>query len=918
MGYATNEALPMTVYYRNTNSLGPGNKMQRPTLQELRKGLENYEPLVGVGVSLHLFWSCFLTPTTNLRDAPKFGWIKGVFFGCLLNIWGVMLYLRLSWVVGQAGIGLATVIIMLSAVVTTVTTLSMSAICTNGEVKGGGAYYLISRSLGPEFGGSIGIIFSIASAVAVAMYVVGFAETVRDLLKENGALIVDEVNDVRIIGLITIVFILAVALVGLKWVVRTQVILLAVLIISILDVIIGTFIGPQNASSKAQGFLGYQDGVFQTNFMPDFRGEGFFSVFAIFFPAATGILAGVNISGDLKNPHTAVPKGTLLAILVSSLVYIVLAWLIGATYARDATGLVMSVAVVNGSSQSNVTSIPTCDTMKCLFGLYFDNQAMQKASGWGPIVTAGIFASTLSSAIASIVGAPKTFQAVCKDKLFPKIDYFGVGYGPGNEPKRGYVLAFLIACAFTAIGDLNAIAPIISNFFLIVYALINYATFVASLGRSPGWRPSFRFYNMWVSLIGALLCVAIMFLINWWAALVTIMIVVGLYKFVDYRKPNVNWGSSGQANTYMSALRFTTLLDTHEEHVKNFRPQCLVLSGRPAERPDLMYIASQLTKNSGLMMYGNVCRQKFDKISDDEEREDAKWLKEHKIKAFRATTTAHSLRTGVQAMLHLTGLGKMKPNTLVLGFKNDWQIAPLADLEGYFGVINDAFQMDFGVAILRIGKETIEFDEVSLTDSICNEDEFKRPEPVAEPLQKPEQELAFEGKQRGTIDVWWLYDDGGLTILLPYLLTLHRLWRSCDLRLFYLDIRSKHAIKADQLKMANLMKKFRIQVSSVVQVPGANTAPSGESLDAFRALPVGRELDDGPIDDKKVLRTIRIGELVRKRSNNAKLVVISLPVPVAEMTTPLMYMSWLEMLSKDLPPVLLVRGNQRSVLTFYS
>lgn len=165
---------------------------------------------------------------------------------------------------------------------------------------------------------------------------------------------------------------------------------------------------------------------------------------------------------------------------------------------------------------------------------------MEKIAGWGPIVTAGIFASTLSSALASFVGAPKTFQAVCKDKIFPRTDFFAVGHGPGNEPRRGYILTFFVAAAFIAIGDLNAIAPIISNFFLIVYALINYATFAASFGRSPGWRPSFKYYNKWVSLIGAVLCLVIMFLIKWWSALVTLIIVVALYKFVDYKKPNVS------------------------------------------------------------------------------------------------------------------------------------------------------------------------------------------------------------------------------------------------------------------------------------------------------------------------------------------------------------------------------------------
>ena len=166
---------------------------------------------------------------------------------------------------------------------------------------------------------------------------------------------------------------------------------------------------------------------------------------------------------------------------------------------------------------------------------------MEAVSGWGPIVTAGIFASTLSSALASLVGAPKAFQAVCKDHLFPYISFFGTGYGPaGDEPRRGYLLAFIIAAAFIAVGNLNVIAPIITNFFLIVYALINYAVFAASLGHSPGWRPAFKYYNMWLSLLGALLCIAMMFLINWWVALLTIFIVMILYKHVDITKPKVS------------------------------------------------------------------------------------------------------------------------------------------------------------------------------------------------------------------------------------------------------------------------------------------------------------------------------------------------------------------------------------------
>lgn len=243
----------------------------------------------------------------------------------------------------------------------------------------GGSYYLISRSLGPEFGGAIGFIFSIASAVAVAMYVVGFAETLRDILKESGHSIVDgDINDIRIIGIVTMFFVLGVALVGMKWVVRAQVILLVILVASIVDVVIGSFIGPQNTKIKNQGFIGYKSNIFNSNFSPDYRGkESFFTVFAVFFPAATGILAGVNISGDLKNPGQAIPKGTLLAILISSCVYLLLAWIAGSCVEREALGSLAAVggAIINSTNiglPSNTTQ--TCATASCKYGLLHDFQ----------------------------------------------------------------------------------------------------------------------------------------------------------------------------------------------------------------------------------------------------------------------------------------------------------------------------------------------------------------------------------------------------------------------------------------------------------------------------------------------------------------------------------------------------------------
>ena len=309
---------------------------------------------------------------------------------------------------------------------------------------------------------------------------------------------------------------------------------------------------------------------------------------------------------------------------------------------------------------------------------------------------------------------------------------------------------------------------------------------------------------------------------------------------------------------------------------------------------------------------------------------------------------ARSLRAGVQSMMHLAGLGKMRPNTVVMGFKKNWtDHKNIRDVYDYLGVINDTFELNYGLVILRMDEEQkreinvqLESDHIENSDSLFDEDEYPKSKPHSSPATKSIQEesksltspdkhsleiledrveTSLKEKQRGTIDVWWIYDDGGLTVLIPYLLSLHRAWKHCKLKIFSADIRSKHGLSPERLHMANLLKKFRIDASCVEQIEGISKKPSQESIDSFRRLPVGQELGDAPIEDQKVLRTIRIGELVRQNCTpDTRLVVISIPVPVDDVTTPFMYMSWLEVLSADLPPTLLVRGNQTNVLTFYS
>ncbi|KAF9419898.1 hypothetical protein HW555_003731 [Spodoptera exigua] len=1004
----TREALPRLDNYRNVLSL---HAAPRPTLDELHNASLSRKP--------QMMEKDLATPTLTSTNI-KFGWIKGVLMRCLLNIWGVMLFLRLSWVVGQAGVAQSMLLILTTSVVTTITALSMSAISTNGVIKGGGTYYMISRSLGPEFGGSIGLIFSMANAVACAMYVVGFGESLITLIPET-AYMVDKGWDQAIYGCITIVLLTGIVIVGMEWEAKAQIVLLVILLAAIADFCIGSIVGPKSDIEMAQGFVGYNWTVLQQNLGPDYRqfeevDYNFFSVFAIFFPAATGILAGANISGDLKS----IPKGTLLAILLTTISYLVIAVIAGWTVLRDASGDVADIA--------NWTMADCVNTSSCAYGLHNSNDVIRLVSGFGPLIYGGCFAATLSSALASLVSAPKVFQALCQDKLYPYLEFFAKGYGPNNEPVRGYVLTFVIAVAFILMGGLNQIAPLISNFFLAAYALINFSTFHASLAKPVGWRPTFRFYNMWLSLVGSLLCVAIMFVISWITALVTFGFLLTLYLLVSYRKPDVNWGSTTQAQTYKAALTGVYHLNTVTEHVKNYRPQILVLTGFPGERPILTDFTYLLTKGHSLMLCGHIMQGQVSHRGREALTSRAyQWFKGRKIKAFYSIVDDVGFKDGASALVQASGIGKLKPNILLMGFKENWQTSERNEIADYVEVMHKALDVHMALAVLRVeggqhAPEALDHDlhaylaDVNLKDlsafspnifiimciipasdiSFClgsmgDNKESKSTESLnthsrgssmsdvslgspqldrgvsADPAaskkdktQKTDEKdnsvlggtglsgvvrralggsaarrassftsvEQFTKRQAGTVDVWWLYDDGGLTLLLPYILSTRRAWSSCPLRVFTLANKNTE-LEIEERNMASLLSKFRIDYSALKMISDITRRPKDSTLAYFDKLiapfkcadddTTGITEADLVAAQDRTWRHLRLRELIAAQSGGARLVCVTLPMPRRRaVVPPALYVAWLHALATAADRTLLVRGNHAAVLTFYS
>uniref|UniRef100_A0A3P9N1F5 Solute carrier family 12 member 3 n=1 Tax=Poecilia reticulata TaxID=8081 RepID=A0A3P9N1F5_POERE len=913
-GYETLDAPPQYDFYANSQAWGRKRRF-RPSLYQLH--VINFVFLM----KLFFIHSCLvvvkiLLVCTQIR--------------CMLNIWGVILYLRLPWITAQAGIGMTWVIILLSSTITGITGLSTSAIATNGKVKGGGTYFLISRSLGPELGGSIGLIFAFANAVAVAMHTVGFAETVTDLMREHGAVMVDRTNDIRIIGIITVTALLGISMAGMAWESKAQILFFLVIMVSFASYIVGTIM-PASLEKQAKGFFSYNADIFAANFVPDWRGpEGsFFGMFSIFFPSATGILAGANISGDLKNPTVAIPRGTLMAIFWTTFSYLIISATVGSCVVRDASGSLNDTlspstpldACVGLSCQYGWDFTECINNKTCTYGISNYYQSLSMVSAFAPLITAGIFGATLSSALACLVSAPKVFQCLCKDHLYPLIGFFGKGYGKNHEPLRAYLLTYIIAACFIIIAELNAIAPIISNFYLCSYSLINFSCFHASITNSPGWRPSFRFYSKWMSLLCAVICVVIMFLLTWWAALIAIGVVFFLLGYTLYKKPDVNWGSSLQASSYNMALNHCVGLNVVEDHVKNYRPQCLVLTGPPSSRPVLLDLANCFTKDLSLMMCGNVVTVPLEKASSDSH---ISWLNQRKIKSFYRGVVASDLRCGVNMLLQGAGLGRIKPNVLMIGFKKDWRSESSLAAHNYIEILHDAFDLQYGVCVLRM-KEGLDVSRPPQSHGEINQgfDEGQdnintiTPASVSVDLE-PQHTTVFQKKQgKKTIDIYWLSDDGGLTLLLPYLLTRRKRWARCKVRVFV----GGEADKKDEQKeeVLSLIKKFRLGFQDVEVIPDIYQNPQSEK---FLPLHISLSLTSSSLEltlcDLQSLRQIRLNEVLLDYSRDAALIVITMPVGRRDGCPSSLYLAWLDVLSRDLrAPVLMVRGNQESVLTFY-
>lgn len=620
--------------------------------------------------------------TKPSKKQSKLGTFGGVFTPSLLTILGVIMYLRFGWVVGNVGLIGTLLIVTLSTSITFLTSLSIAAVATNAPVKGGGAYFLISRSLGAEIGGAVGIPLYLAQAFSVSLYIIGFSESLSAIIPAL---------DARWIGLVTTGALGALALFSTQATIKAQYVILGLIALSLVSLLLGSPL---------------EDSHIELWGVPASQSVGFWQVFAIFFPAVTGIMTGVNMSGDLKDPARSIPRGTFLAVGVGYVIYMVLPIVLAARV--DASTLVAEPLI------------------------------MERIALWGGAILLGVWGATLSSATGSLLGAPRVLQALANDKILPGWSrFFTRVSGKEKIPRAATVFTIGLTLVTVYFGNLNLIAPILTMFFLTTYAVLNVTAGIETFLKSPSFRPKFK-VHWFFSVLGALGCAAVMFLINALATVAAFLVIGMIFIWLKRRKIKGTWGGLGRG-MLSSIIRYALLRLEKEGDAKSWRPNILVLSGSPAKRWRLIELANDITNGNALFTVSTIVSESNvpqEKVKDYE-GQIADFLSNKNVQALVRVLRAPDPFTGSTQLVNAYGLGQLVPNTVLLGDTRD-----AAHLNAYSEMIRHFYKSRKNVIIV-----------------------------------KDDNNKGF--KKKRVIDVWWggMKRNGSLMIILAYLLKNSREWQ---------------------------------------------------------------------------------------------------------------------------------------------
>ncbi len=575
----------------------------------------------------------------KLKSKPtkvkKFGTFSGVFTPDVLTILGVIMYLRLGWVVGNAGFLGAVIIILLAKSITICTGLSMSSITTNIKIGAGGAYSIISKSLGLEAGGSIGIPLYIAQTLSAALYIIGFTEGWVRVFPDHSPIVVSSIAWISL---------LIVSYISAQFAIRIQYIIMTVIGISLLSF----FLTPAEPVSNFVLIGNFDDG-------------NFWIVFAIFFPAVTGIMAGANMSGDLQNPRRSIPLGTLSSIFVTMVIYI---------------GIAYVVSIVCSPTE-----------------LRSNQMIMVDKAIWGPAVIAGIMGATLSSALGSMLGAPRILQALAKQKTVPFHKFFSVKTKK-NEPRNAILFTGVVIEFALITGNLDYLASLITMFFLITYGMLNLVVFIQQSMKIISFRPTFKIPRF-VPFMGAAGSIFIMFLINPVFSFVAVTTIVILYFWLERRGLKSDWGDIRSGMFLVLAERASRLAMKFPRHQINWKPDLLVPIDNPKIWAGPLLFIRSITYPSGSIFVFSVKEEKVQETQNDLDDLIIP-LKNEGILVSSTVIEDHDFLHGAKLVLQTLKAGVFKPNVLFLTLGSDNEKDEIIKQ-----LVMQAGQNDLGITILR-------------------------------------------------------------------------------------------------------------------------------------------------------------------------------------------------------------------------
>ncbi|XP_020235873.1 cation-chloride cotransporter 1 isoform X1 [Cajanus cajan] len=852
--------------------------------------------------------------------APKLGTLMGVFIPCIQSILGIIYYIRFSWIVGMAGIGETLLLVSLCGTCTFLTSISLSAIATNGAMKGGGPYYLIGRALGPEVGVSIGLCFFLGNAVAGALYVLGAVETFlkavpsagifrETITSINGTAIAQPIqspssHDLQIYGIVVTILLCFIVFGGVKMINRVAPAFLIPVLFSVVCIFLGILLARKD--HPQEGITGLSSETFRDNWSSDYQktndagipeSDGsvtwnFNSLVGLFFPAVTGIMAGSNRSSSLKDTQRSIPVGTLAATLSTTTLYLVSLMLFGSVATRE--------------------KLLTDRLLTATIAWPFPS-----------LIKIGIILSTMGAALQSLTGAPRLLAAIANDDILPILNYFKVA--DGSEPHVATLFTAFLCVGCVIIGNLDLITPTVTMFFLLCYTGVNLSCFLLDLLDAPSWRPRWKFHHWSLSLVGALLCIVIMFLISWSFTVVSLALASLIYKYVSIKGKAGDWGDGFKSAYFQLALRSLRSLGASQVHPKNWYPIPLIFCrpwGKLPENvpchPKLADFANCMKKKGrGMSIFVSILDGDYHECAEDAKaacKQLSTYIDYKNCEGVAEIVVAPNMSEGFRGIIQTMGLGNLKPNIVVMRYPEIWRRENLTEIPATFvGIINDCIVANKAVVIVK------GLDEWP--------NEYQR--------------------QYGTIDLYWIVRDGGLMLLLSQLLLTKASFENCKIQVYCIAEEDGDAegLKTDVKKFLYDLRMqaevFVITMKWDAQMDGGGGSPQDESLDAFASaqhritdyLTQMKEtskregtplMADGKavvVNEKQVEKflytTLKLNSTILRYSRMAAVVLVSLPPPPVSHPA-YFYMEYMDLLLENVPRILIVRGYRRDVVTLFT